>query len=53
MPTVSERRIKDMQLEIRNLRAALSEMIEITKRNSEPGLMLIAIRKCAEQALSE
>jgi hypothetical protein len=27
-------------------------MIEITKRNSEASLMLIAIRKCAEHALT-
>lgn len=35
------------------LRAALREIIEITKRGSEVDLMLIAIRKCAEHALSK
>jgi hypothetical protein len=34
------------------LRAALGDMIEITKRNSEASMMLIAIRKCAEHALT-
>lgn len=33
------------------LRAALTEMIDISQRNSEATLMLIAIRKCAQHAL--
>jgi len=37
--------------EIGRLRAALQDMIEISTRNSEATLMLIAIRKCAEHAL--
>lgn len=35
------------------LESALRDMIEITQRNSEATLMLIAIRKCAEHALKE
>lgn len=38
--------------EIDRLRAALQDMIEISTRNSEASLMLIAIRKCAEHALN-
>ena len=37
--------------EIERLRNALLEMIEISKRNSEASLMLLAIRKCAQHAL--
>ena len=37
--------------EIERLRDALLEMIEISKRNSEASLMLLAIRKCAQHAL--
>jgi len=32
-------------------RTALSDVIEIAKRNSEPSLMLLAIRQCAAHAL--
>ena len=35
------------------LRNALLEMIEISKRNSDASLMLIAIRKCAQHALAQ
>jgi hypothetical protein len=38
--------------EITRLRAALQDMIEISCRNSSADLMLVAIRKCAQHALS-
>lgn len=41
----------DRENEIGLLRAALEDMIEISQRNSEATLMLIAIRRCAEHAL--
>lgn len=41
----------NLDVENQRLRKALEDMIEITKRNSEANLMLIAIRKCAEHAL--
>ena len=43
--------LDEQKAEIERLRAALHEMIEISHRNSEASLMLIAIRKCAEHAL--
>jgi hypothetical protein len=43
---------REMEAEIARLRAALKDMIEISQRNSEATLMLIAIRKCAEHAIS-
>jgi hypothetical protein len=39
--------------EIERLRAALHEMIELSQRNSDAQLMLIAIRRCARHALEE
>jgi hypothetical protein len=39
-------------IELARLRAALADMVEISQRNSEASLMLIAIRKCAEHALA-
>ena len=35
------------------LLSALAEMIKISKRNSEPGLMLLAIRMCAAHAIAK
>jgi hypothetical protein len=35
------------------LLAALRDMVEISQRNSEATLMLIAIRKCAEHAIAK
>lgn len=43
----------DALAEVARLRAALKDMIEISTRNSEASLMLIAIRRCAEHALNE
>jgi hypothetical protein len=46
------KRSDELYAENMRLRKALQDMIEITKRNSEASLMLIAIRKCAEHALT-
>lgn len=48
---VEREAVKDAEID--RLRAALQDMIEISTRNSEASLMLIAIRKCAEHALKE
>ena len=39
--------------EIERLRKALAQMVEISQRNSDPALMLLAIRKCAEHARTD
>ncbi len=44
---------KGMAADRDRLKAALQDMIEISQRNSEATLMLIAIRRCAEHALAE
>jgi hypothetical protein len=48
-----EREIERLRAERDELVAALRDMIEISQRNSEATLMLIAIRKCAEHAIAK
>jgi hypothetical protein len=38
---------------IERLETALRDMIEISQRNSQPELMLLAIRQCAQHALAK
>ena len=49
----AEATIRERDAEIERLRNALLEMIEISKRNSDASLMLMAIRKCAQHALAQ
>lgn len=41
-----------LEAENERLRSALADMIEITKQNSSPDIILTAIRACAADALS-
>ena len=44
---------KELRVINAELLAALKQMVEISQRNSEATLMLIAIRKCAEHAIAK
>jgi hypothetical protein len=48
-----EAEIKRLRAKCDGLLTTLRDMIEISQRNSEATLMLIAIRKCAEHALAK
>lgn len=49
----SNQRIDKAERRVKFLRAALREFVEITKWDSDPELRLIALRKCALDALKK